>query len=248
MAQSNVWVATAAQFKRLQAKWKSIGPVRRSKSEVVWQRFRTACDGFFDRYKHRDQIEIQEKAAARTSVIQDLESLVPADAPESPAPEGLYDTVQKARLAWQQAPEMPRALQQDLAMRYHDVLARLVSQWPAAFAGTDLDPDQTRKRMEKLLARVEQLSSAQGGAHVPAASPTELLAQRLRERLAANTMTGGQSKQIEESKWREAEQEVRSAQQQWTRLGPVPASVAGPLNERFQRACRKFYDDRRRAS
>ena len=33
-----------------------------------------------------------------------------------------------------------------------------------------------------------------------------------------------------------------------TRLGPVPAEVAGPLNERFQRACRKFYDQRKRAS
>ena len=50
------------------------------------------------------------------------------------------------------------------------------------------------------------------------------------------------------SRWRAAEQEVRSAQAQWTRLGPVPAEVAGPLNERFQRACRKFYDQRRRAS
>jgi hypothetical protein len=32
------------------------------------------------------------------------------------------------------------------------------------------------------------------------------------------------------------------------RLGPVPAEVAGPLNERFQRACRKLQDVRRRAS
>jgi hypothetical protein len=41
---------------------------------------------------------------------------------------------------------------------------------------------------------------------------------------------------------------VRSAQAQWMRLGPVPATVAGPLNERFQRACRRFFDSRRRAS
>ena len=29
-----------------------------------------------------------------------------------------------------------------------------------------------------------------------------------------------------------------NAQAQWTRLGPVPPEVAGPLNERFQRAVR----------
>ena len=44
------------------------------------------------------------------------------------------------------------------------------------------------------------------------------------------------------------EQDVRSAQSQWTRLGPIPAEVAGPLNERFQRAVRRFYDSRRKAS
>ena len=52
----------------------------------IWQRFRTACDGFFERYKHRDQIEIQEKAAARTSVIQDLEGLVAAGGADAAGP------------------------------------------------------------------------------------------------------------------------------------------------------------------
>jgi hypothetical protein len=32
------------------------------------------------------------------------------------------------------------------------------------------------------------------------------------------------------------------------RLGPVPAEIAGPLNERFQRAVRRFFDSRRKAS
>ena len=143
---------------------------------------------------------------------------------------------------------MPRQIQQDFAARYHQALGRLVAAWPAAFAGTDLDPETTRKRMEKLLARVEELVSSQPKPQAPL-SPAELLAQQWRERLAANTMTGGRSSvESEDSRWRAAEQEVRSAQAQWTRLGPVPPEVAGPLNERFQRACRRFYDQRRRAS
>ena len=248
LVQSSDWEPTAGQFKRLQSQWKAIGPVRRSKSEVVWQRFRTACDAFFERYKHKDQIAIQEKAAARTTVIQDLEGVVAAGSAEGAAPpEGLYDQVQRARAAWHNAPEVPRTLQQDLAVRYFDALARIVSLWPGAFTGTDLDPEHTRKRMEKLLARVEELSSSRP-AESRAASPAELLAMKWRERLASNTMSGGQSKQADEAKWREAEQEVRNAQQQWMRLGPVPASVAGPLNERFQRACREFFGDRRRVS
>ena len=101
--------------------------------------------------------------------------------------------------------------------------------------------------MEKLLAKVESLGRSSGTDAPAAASPAELLAQRWRERLAANTMAGGQAvAHAEENRWREAEQEVRNAQSQWTRLGPVPADVAGPLNERFQRACRKFYDQRKK--
>jgi hypothetical protein len=249
LADSTEWDNAAAQFKQLQAEWKTIGPVRKSRSEAIWQRFRAACDRFFDRFKHRDQLELQEKAAVRDTVIRELEALVPAEgAAESAAPENLYAIVQQARSKWQQAPELPRALQQDLAARYHQAVGRLVAVWPGAFANTDLDPETTRKRMEKLLTRVEEIVSAQPAKPVNL-SPTEMLAQQLRERLAANTMSGGgRAAENEESRWRALEQEVRSAQAQWMRLGPVPPNIAGPLNERFQRACRKFFDSRKRAS
>ena len=248
LAESTEWDAAATQLKHLQAEWKTIGPVRKSKSEAVWQRFRTACDRFFDRYKHRDQLVLQEKAAARDVVIRDLETMLPAEGAEAgSAPENLYATIQQARTRWQQAPELPRAVQQDLAARYHEALGRIVATWPSAFAGTDLDPSTTRKRMEKLVAKVEELVPAQAKPQA-ALSPTELLAQQWRERLAANTITGGRAVETEDARWRAAEQEVRNAQAQWMRLGPVPADVAGPLNERFQRAVRRFYDQRRRAS
>ena len=250
LASSTDWDATAAALRTLQAEWKTIGPVRRAKSEVIWQRFRGACDQFFERYKHRDQLELQDKAAPREAVIQQLESLAPAETSSS-TPDGLYDAVQTARTQWQGAPELPRQIQQELAARYHEALGRLVATWPGAFAGTDLDPDATRQRMEKLVTKVEQLLSTQqpAAAQKKALSPTELLAQQLRERLASNTIRGsGKTTDAEDGRWRAAEQEVKAAQSQWTRLGPVPPEVAGPLNERFQRACRRFYDQRRRAS
>jgi hypothetical protein len=223
--------------------------VRKSKSDAIWQRFRAACDRFFDRYKHRDQVELQAKAAPRDDVIRQLEALLPADPAEpGPAPDDLHAAVQDARTRWQHAPELPRPMQQDLSARYHDVLAKLVRVWPAAFGGTDLDPEGTRRRMEKLLERVEELVAdrAQPQANL---SPAERLAQQWRERLAANTMGGARTAaEHDDSRWRAAEQDVRNAQAQWARLGPVPADVAGPLNERFQRACRRFYDQRRKAS
>jgi hypothetical protein len=252
LADSTDWDKTAAALKQLQAEWKTIGPVRKSKSEAVWQRFRTACDRFFDRYKHRDQADLQGKVAQRDEIVRELEALAPpkdTGREGASAPEGLYAAVQAARAKWSHGPELPRAVQEDLAMRYHQALGTLVAAWPSAFAGTDLDPETTRKRMEKLVARVEELVPAKAAA--PAnLSPTERLAAQLRERLASNTITGGARSggESDEAKWRMAEQEIRNAQSQWMRLGPVPPDVAGPLNERFQRALRKFYDNRRRAS
>ena len=137
-------------------------------------------------------------------------------------------------------------MQQDLAVRFHEALGRLMTTWPAAFSGTDLDPEVTRRRMEKLVTRVEELASASGN-HSARLTPAELLARQWRERLASNTIAGGRTPETDESRWRAAEQDVRNAQAQWTRLGPVPADVAGPLNERFQRACRRFFDQRKRA-
>ena len=65
----------ASEIRRLQAEWKTIGPVRRTKSEAIWQRFRTACDTFFDRYKRRDEIELEAKHADREALVVELEAL-----------------------------------------------------------------------------------------------------------------------------------------------------------------------------
>ena len=248
LADSTEWDAAAAQIRHLQAEWKTVGAVRKAKSEVVWNRFRTACDRFFERFKHRDQVELVAKAEPRETVIRELEQLLPVEsAVNGGPPDGLFAVIQQARARWQQAPELPRQMQQDLAVRYHEALGRLITTWPDAFDGTDLDPEATRKRMEKLVARVEELASTQGPS-VRALSPAELLARQWRERLASNTIAGGKTAESDEARWRAAEHDVRNAQAQWMRLGPVPAGVAGPLNERFQRACRRFFEQRKRAS
>ena len=79
LASSREWDKAAAEIRRLQADWKTIGPVRRNKSEAVWQRFRTACDTFFDRYKRRDEIELESKQADREQLVAELEALSPAE-------------------------------------------------------------------------------------------------------------------------------------------------------------------------
>ena len=45
---STEWKKTTEDFIKLQKRWKEIGPVPKKHSEILWKRFRTACDSFFN--------------------------------------------------------------------------------------------------------------------------------------------------------------------------------------------------------
>ncbi len=78
LAESTDWVNTFNEIKKLQAEWKTIGPVRRNKSEALWKRFRGACDRFFERYGKRHEIDLQKKLEEREHVCRALEALAPS--------------------------------------------------------------------------------------------------------------------------------------------------------------------------
>ena len=82
LAESSHWEAAASELKRLQSEWKTIGPVRKNKSELIWLRFRAACDRFFERYKQRHILDLNVRLAAREALIAEALAL---SAPSAPA-------------------------------------------------------------------------------------------------------------------------------------------------------------------
>ena len=249
LSESTEWEQAASRIKKLQVDWKTIGPVKKSKSDAIWNEFRAACDLFFERFKNRDSAALQGKMVDRESAVTELETLMPPpDATDAPPPDDLYAKVQAARARWVQGPELPRHTLAPLAERVNAALFSLVTRWPDGFKGTDLDPEQTKGRMEKLIAKVEKQLPTESVEPAKNLSPAELLARQWREALAANTMGAGASRQAEDARQRAAEQEVRSAQSAWARLGPLAPDQRKPLQERFDRAVRKFSEMRRRST
>jgi hypothetical protein len=259
LAMSTEWESAAAEMRRLQAEWKTTGPVRRNKSEAVWQRFRAACDTFFDRYKRRDQIELELKYADREALVLELESLgAPAADPagtgaapdvageSAPPPEpvegaALLERVRSLRSRWNQTAPAVRQGADPLSARFMAALERLIAGHPEAFEGTELDVEGNRRKMEKLCERVEGfLKEAREAAP---ASSSQALADMLREALASNTIGGRAG---EETKWRAMADDVRQAQASWMRLGPVPGEAGHQLAARFNKACSRFFDQYRR--
>ena len=238
LAESTEWESSLAEFKRMQADWKGIGPVRRNKSEEVWNRFRAAADKFFERYHNRHQLALLGKLAEREAMVAELEALASAES----APDDLAARVQEMRTTWNRAVPIPVAEAAVLADRWRAALAKIVQAHGGAFAGTELDPSAAQQRLEKLVARVEALLDDVEEPEEEELSPTEALAARLRTALASNAM-GGRVNQ--EPKWRAAAEHVKEAQTAWSRLAPI-ANPERDLETRFRDACRRVTDQARR--
>jgi len=246
LAESTDWETAAAEVRRLQAEWKTIGPVRKNKSEAIWLRFRGACDHFFDRYKHRHQIELGSKLSEREALVVELESLATLDRAADP-PDDLAARLAASWAQWTRLPALPRDVLEPLVQRYSTAQRTLVETFPAAFAGTPLDPTANLKKMEALCVKVENCLTREPEHPAAADTPTAILAARLREALAANTIGGRPGgRHGEEAKWRAAVEEVKDAQAAWRRLGPVPGDAGHALADRFQHACNRFFDQHRR--
>ena len=238
LAESTDWEPSAAALRRLQAEWKTIGPVKKTRSEAIWQRFRGACDRFFTRYAQRHDVAREERVAAREAIVAEIEGLTSSDA----IPDELVAKVRALRAKWQQeiaARGVDRERAAALDDRYATAFKALLVKWPGPFAGTDLDPDANTKRMESIVIRMEDLATSLGSPAVAgqgaALSPTNRLAAMLKEALAANTIGG---KVDDDARFRAAAEDVRQAQASWSRIGLVPDETRRALTDRFHRAIR----------
>ena len=78
IAETTEWQKGIEEIKRLQAEWKTIGPVRKTRADEVWQRFRAACDTFFEAYQQRDHAAASTAIAEVEQMCAQIEALLPA--------------------------------------------------------------------------------------------------------------------------------------------------------------------------
>jgi Domain of Unknown Function (DUF349) len=244
LSASSDWEPALARIKAMQAEWRSIGPVRKNKSEAIWQRFRTACDALFERYRQRDTAALAARVGTREQLCADMEALSSLAADPAGRPADLLQRIRSLRAGWQQAGPLPREVAKTLGARFDRALCAVVVAAPDVVRHTEIDIEGNRRQLEQLCEKVERLAGREV-APANAVSPAALLAHQLREALAANTIGG---RVDDEARWKTAEHDVRAAQDAWRRIGFVPEEVQASLGARFQRACQRFFDQRHRRS
>ena len=239
--------AARETISQLQAEWRMVGPTRRTRTEALWQRFRTACDRVYTCAQESSDAEFADKIRARASVCERLEALgsqtsqtpQTGDTGTDPPADDVAETVAAARAEWRQLPPVPRSQERSLTARFQSALTGVVEAYPAAFSGSDLDPERNRVALERLCGRVEALLEDTTTPSAAGGSPAEILAARLRDALASNTM-GAREDPV--AKRRAEDDEVKRAQTERRALGVVPGEIGRELSERFRVACDRFFE------
>jgi hypothetical protein len=249
---STHWIQTAEEIKRLQAEWKTVGPASRGREKAVWERFRTACDTFFTR-RHDDLV--QRKALWAENLTKKDALCVRAEAlAESAAWDETREEIKRLQAEWKTIGPVKKSRSEAIWQRFRTATDRFFTRYAerqntaraerAAVAreAADVDLSANIARMESLVARIEELEKslaapAAGARRDDSLSPTVKLAAMLKDALAANTIGG---KTVEDGRGNAALEDVRQAQGNWSRIGPVPDEVRRPLVDRFQRACRRI--------
>ena len=218
-------------FRSLQSEWKRTGAPPRAQADVLWQRFRTACDGFFDRRSRREELARDQAARGAQAICDSLEALACSlSGEDAPAADRIAQTIDQAWGEWNRLDVATLDGGQVLRDRLHAACERIAAARPESLRGTRLDLDATRKRREKLCTRLEALLGTRDEA--PLEMTPQAMALALRERLAANTIAGAARM---DTRRQDIERELESISARWAHLGPELDDAARELAARFER-------------
>ncbi|MFR1236745.1 MAG: DUF349 domain-containing protein [Barnesiella sp.] len=147
---STDWRSTTDTLIALQKEWKTIGPVAKKYSDVVWKRFITACDYFFDqkskqtssqKAQEQENLKIKKEIIAKFAAID--ETTPDADASKA---------VRELMTQWQSVGFVPFKEKDKIYREYQDALDKQFSR---------LNMNETRNRLDSFQSTVQQMASDQ---------------------------------------------------------------------------------------
>lgn len=146
------WKATTDKLIALQKKWKEVGPVPRKQSELIWKRFRSACDEFFNRKTtHFSGItgDQDENYKAKKALITEIENFKPTGNSKED-----IETIKKFQERWSLIGFVPFRKKEELQTRYHSLIDGFFDQ---------MKLDDQDMGLYKFKSKIEHLASQPHG-------------------------------------------------------------------------------------
>lgn len=117
------WKKTTDEIISLQKKWKETGPVPNKHSDILWKRFRAACDHFFNRKEeHFASVSSTEKdnLKLKNELIESIVTFVPTeDSSEN------LSILKEFQSKWTQIGHVPIKHKEDVQKRYREAVNKL---------------------------------------------------------------------------------------------------------------------------
>lgn len=92
------WDATAEELKKLQQEWKEIGPVPEKQRNVIFAKFKKACDHFFEQKRAKNKEvnqEFEENLKNKEAICESIETLAKEKSSDLDKLETLFDQYQE---------------------------------------------------------------------------------------------------------------------------------------------------------
>ena len=120
---STDWKKTTDQFISLQKQWKEIGAVPRKKSDVLWKRFRAACDEFFaERDKNaKPENDYYGNLKAKQRLVEEIKAY------ELKGDDSDLEALHEFQKRWQEIGFVPFKEKDNVAKAYKDAVAKFPS-------------------------------------------------------------------------------------------------------------------------
>jgi len=122
LMESEDWKGTTETIIRLQKEWKKIGAVNRKASDKVWQRFRKACDQFFERKNQHfggQDARHDENLKLKIALIEKIEAFTGTGSQKTD-----LDALKDFQREWLEIGFIPLKDKKDINDRYRDALNR----------------------------------------------------------------------------------------------------------------------------
>ena len=149
---SEDWKKTTQEFINIQKKWKEIGPVPRKHSDLIWKRFRAACDYFFEKKSmHFSSVDGNqlENLAAKEKLVQEVIDFKPSGDMNAD-----LEDLKGFQRRWTEIGHVPIKKKDALQSQFREVINKHFD---------DLNLDDSKRNMLKFRNRVSNFSESYKG-------------------------------------------------------------------------------------
>ncbi|MDR2968347.1 MAG: DUF349 domain-containing protein [Tannerellaceae bacterium] len=149
---STDWKEITDKMIALQKEWKAIGPVARKHSDVIWKRFITACDAFFEQ---KNKNVVSQKSVEHTNLAAKKELIVKINTPdESLGTEDALEQLRKYMSEWNDIGFVPFREKDRIYKEYHNAVEKQFDR---------LKVDKTDRKMQSFRSTLSDMTSGEKG-------------------------------------------------------------------------------------